>query len=548
MFLDATYSQIGRATHTQLNALRRQLGVGIDPAYDYTEITELQKKLAAKEKKLKDPAEHSEGTSGSPLSGLDQLRRALREVVGGSPGQEDGEGEEAGADEAKSLALSPQDVRSQREQTRPSRSFQSPSRHDISKLDIDNPMRFRAPPVGTYQPSDDLSRPRLHTVDFGLKNPTKSRKVMEVEKEIERLRSESLPFDHLTKSYTSVEMLEDTPEKPKARMPDYHIQKLTQRPDIVKAHGIVYNVNSFTAGVLDGDLRTSQLTRHPQWDFAKTSTGAPLDHGTYFEPGQYNVNIDTVRPKAEKKNIPFTKQMSRKPLREVIGRVEISERLGDHLPDRSLSRTCPMAPRDSDGCRSCPLLSKELRVNVPNMDHYSVRPSIIPERSEYHRTDDPDVDLMVTTQLRTFDATKAKKPVQPRMRPADKFDKSLKRADDWKRQRAYGENIPIALAKENQKNGPVTVELLSDIDDKPSLRHRVKTRDIARMAGRDNSQEYTESPPRRRDLSGAAQFERGIREGDSRCKAMGLSQASGTIADMRATRHYEALSLEQASS
>eukprot|EP00971_Amphidinium_carterae_P286235 5683465-Amphidinium_carterae.1 len=30
----------GRATHTQLNSLRRQLGLGVDPAYDYSAMEE----------------------------------------------------------------------------------------------------------------------------------------------------------------------------------------------------------------------------------------------------------------------------------------------------------------------------------------------------------------------------------------------------------------------------------------------------------------------------------------------------------------------------
>lgn len=60
----------------------------------------------------------------------------------------------------------------------------------------------------------------------------------------------------------------------------------------------------------------------------------------YFPSGQYKVDLNVTRDKGDKKNIAFEKRPDRKPLRESVGRVEIISRMGDHLPDRSLARSC----------------------------------------------------------------------------------------------------------------------------------------------------------------------------------------------------------------
>merc|ERR1719210_2582833 len=98
MIFDTTFSEIGRSSGQQLDALRRQLGVGIDPSYDYSHMEEMQKKLIQKkDKKFKGATGDSAGQdAGGPVTGLDQLRRALREVVGSSAGLEEPILDEAG--------------------------------------------------------------------------------------------------------------------------------------------------------------------------------------------------------------------------------------------------------------------------------------------------------------------------------------------------------------------------------------------------------------------------------------------------------------------
>eukprot|EP00913_Durusdinium_trenchii_P009008 g8474.t1 len=45
MILDVRLSAIGKATEVQLNTLRRKLGVGCDPCYDYSGRQEVQRSL-----------------------------------------------------------------------------------------------------------------------------------------------------------------------------------------------------------------------------------------------------------------------------------------------------------------------------------------------------------------------------------------------------------------------------------------------------------------------------------------------------------------------
>mmetsp|Transcript_107020 Transcript_107020/g.284764 ORF Transcript_107020/g.284764 Transcript_107020/m.284764 type:complete len:540 (-) Transcript_107020:216-1835(-) len=535
MFLDQRFSQLGRNTEMALDGLRRQLGVGIDPSFDYSQMEESRRKM--KEKKEKKPPKANEDTA---VSGLDQLRKALREMVGGGGVLEE-EQNEADGDPASGsgAAASPAVARAAREQSRPSRAFLTTSRDDVRKLDVDAPGRFRAPPVGLYRPKDELCQPRVKGAgpggDFGTHNPTRSRKAMEIEKEVERLKEENQPYIHLIKPAVSVELLEGSPEKLRPRSPNWDMSKSSARPDICKVAGIVYNDNTFTAGVLEGDLRCSQLKRNPSWDFAKISVAEPKMQETYFQPGQYSVNISATRERTDKKNIGFDKQRARKPLKEFIGRIEIDSRLGDNLPDRSLSRSFGMSLS-----RSVPLLSKEPRVLGMHFDKYSERPAFSKPVPEYHRKDDPEADRTVLAHSMTFDARDADKSVRSRLRSAEKFDRSLPREQHFKIQRSYGQDVCLQRVKDNLTRGPVSVELLTDVDVSPQLQRRVThVKDFGLMDGREPEKRYTQAPPRNRDQGAAMKFERGVREGDSRCDVSVLSPVSGGISELRATRTFD---------
>jgi len=521
MFFDQRFSEIGRSTGQHLDAVRRQLGVGIDPGFDYTQMEESRKKWSEKKKEKRQRAQEEKEASG-PVSGLDQLRKALREVVGGGGAAEEPEQPEEGGElGGGAIAVSPGVARAQREHQRPSAAFLAASRDHLARLDLDAPGRFRAPPMGTYRPRDDLCQPRVCGAgpggDFGIVEGRSFKPAVEEREPV------------------SVETLEDTPERPRRRAAALDFGRSPGRQDIVKSGGITFHVNSFTAGVLDGDLVCSHMGRTPSWDFAKLSAAEVKLPETYFQPGQYSVNMETVRPRLDPKNIGFDKQRARKPLREFVGRVEVDERLGSHLPDRSLSRSCGLSLS-----RSVPILSKELRVMSPSFDKYTSRPQFFDAPQEHHQADDPVVDQKVLHRSMTFDAVQADKPLRPRTKNVERFERVLKREESLKIQRAYASDICLARKRDNETRGPVSVELLSDVDSSPSLRKRVThLTSFERMDGRDPERRCTESPPRNRDPGAALRFERAEREGDAGVELGSLSPLAGSISKLRAARTYD---------
>jgi len=234
-----------------------------------------RKKLAAAGKegtKKRADRLHGEGEA-SPTSGLDLLKRTLKEVVGVGSGIEEEEEEQA-VGHLKRAKSMPADVIREREQNRATSSFVSSSRYSLGKLDIVN--RFRAPPIGSYRPKEHKlsTRTRQPCHIFAEKDRTKSLKTIAIQKEIERLQEEGEPYDHLVKIGVAIELKEGIPDNPlrKPHVRNHQFHKDLDRPDLLKAHNLKFNDNSFTAVVLDGNLKTSQFQRQPTFDFAKVST------------------------------------------------------------------------------------------------------------------------------------------------------------------------------------------------------------------------------------------------------------------------------------
>lgn len=536
LFKDSCFSTIGRSSGKELEALRRQCGHGCDPAFDYD--ADARHKLEAKKEKDREQKglQNEDGNGAADaVSSLEQLRRALREVQGaglGTGGEDDTE------QEPEEAPLSPQDARRLREQKRNTSSFKAVCREDLQKMDIVN--RFRAPPPGVYQPKEDLlsSRRRVKDVDFNARDRTRSRKVLETEQEVERLKAEGKPVDHLTKTFTNIELVEGIPENKLARkrLMDYDMSKVPPRPDVLKTSKIQFNDNSFTAGVLDGDK--VRLQRQPEWDFAKSSTAPEKMREYYFQPGRYKCDLDVTRTKLEKKNIHFDFQRPRKPMRETVGRWEIIERTGHHLPDRSLAR-------------SCPALSNRLDVKVPNLSHYTERPSIINvNKTEWHDTSNAVVDHQVMQHRLTYDASEAMRPLLPKNKSTERFHHSLSRVQEVKKMRSYGEDITYTMRKEFSTRGPTSVETLEDweIDNKPVFTRipRVQVKDFTNMAGRDQEKRHICSPARQKDLRRAATFEREDREGDARVACTSFSDTAQGINALRHGRKFDDMSFEEA--
>jgi len=510
MLFTETFSCVGRSTAGQLENLRRQLGVGIDPAYDYSQLAELQKKLTSKkEKKPKDDVL----TGGA----LDLLRKAITEATAPPP-EEPEEAEDADGTPGKP-GVGPAQARVS--QT-PTWSFRARDRNSLAALDVEN--RFRAPPPGSYRAKYDFVDPRVKGQhDFGAKEPTKGRGTIALEKEVAKLQEENLPWEHLVSPLVSTELLDEKPERVKPRLICPNFSKDIPRPDLIKFANIQWNDNSFTAGVLDGDLVTSKMRRRPCFDFAKTSTAPEKLQETFFQPGQYNVNVGLTRPKLEVKNIPFTRQTNRKPL-------TLGKRLGDNLPDRSLARSCPLLS-------SCP------RLKIPDLDHYTERPPPAVPRKADHDDSNPEIDRDVFHRQMTHDEMEAVKRTWTKAKPIGKFDQSLTREKHFKIQRSYGEDRARKMAKDNITHGPVSVEMLpmDSIGASEQFRPRVLTRDFERMAHRERQKKYAVSPSRKRDQGDAMRFGREARTGEARLEADALSPLAGDIARMRATRDFSGM-------
>lgn len=519
MFFESAFSEAGRASQMHLECLRRQLGMGIDPAFDYSKMAEMQKQLMNSKDDRGKKHKEDEIDPTSPVAGIEQLRKALREVVGTAGEPQEDEGHASPLHRSQMLHHSVDDSRT-KDIHRASSSFLVEGRNDRARRDVDN--KWRAPPPGSYRPKDHWMRPRVKDTDFGFKPVTKSYHTKALEEEIERLKADNQPYMHLVKSASSVELIEGIPENKlmKRNLTSFDMTKCLERPDLVKQAGIVYNVNSFTAGVADGHLKTSMFTRKPSWDIEKSSTAPEKDPSNYFQPGQYLKELQS----SNLKNIPFTKQQARKPPCESIGRVEIKGRAGDHLPDRSLSR--------KSGAQ------QEPRIKVYDMNKYTTRPDILAKAIVYHDQADPYVADAVHKYNMTKDITQADRLSRPRTKPCEDFNKSLKREQQLRTMRTYGSDVCLQLAKEYKERGPVTVELLpmDTHDSAPSLRRRVPVRDFEKMERWEPSGKAVVPPPRKRDLSEGANFERNVREGDSRSPAAALSQIASGIRELRNTR------------
>mmetsp|Transcript_5128 Transcript_5128/g.8954 ORF Transcript_5128/g.8954 Transcript_5128/m.8954 type:complete len:527 (-) Transcript_5128:53-1633(-) len=515
MFFAEPYSEAGRATHTQLNSLRRQLGLGVDPAYDYSAMEEAQQKLVkriqAKKRgetsdKLKDDPLPTVpvAPTAAPTSGLEQLRRALREVAGN--GDEAGEQDDEGPS-PKGLRVSPSlgsESMDSKERLRPSPAFVARPREPLEGR-VDQ----QAPPPGTYRPKDQWMRPKVQTMDFAPKESTKSLRRLHLEQEIERLKAARKPYDHLVKQGVSVEEEEGIPgDNIKKHIPDIKLSKATSRPDMIKTAGISYNVNTFTDGVLDGHLLCSNTKRSPCWDITKSSSATPKELESYFQPGQYKINDSIIRPRTEKLNLPFDKQPSRKPLANPTSAAR-------DLPDRSLSR------KSGKTQESRPKL-------VLDFKKYTRRPDEA-MMIEYHDKANPSVDQEVLNRDLQFDVSRAHRAIQTRTRPCESFDKALTRQQHAQAMRHCGPEALKAAKGEEAARGMIASPAGAGAFQEVSAQSQFSPRD-----------HVGQPPSRRRDFSHAARFARGVREGDKK-SPVAISQLSNSIAYFRATRSYEAL-------
>merc|ERR1719245_358767 len=108
----------------------------------------------------------------------------------------------------------------------------------------------------------------------------------------------------------------------------------------------------------------------------------------------------------------------------------------------------------------------------------------MPEAVEYHHAENPEIDQTVLQHGLTFNSMEANKVLWSRPKSVENFNISVQREQQSKIMRHYVDDISIQRTKDNLTRGPVSVELLSDIDSSPSLRKRVNTMDFSHMGTR----------------------------------------------------------------
>jgi len=548
MLTDVCYSEIGRTTHQHLNNLRRQLGTGVDPAYDYSAMHELQKQLAnAGKQSSKQRNERNQKDNGSaPASGLDLLKRTLKEVVGVGAGGDDADSEQGDAATIQRRARSsPAETNKMRELTRNTSAFKASTRDSLKKMDIEN--RFRAPPIGSYRPKDVVVRPKHICHVFHEDGHTRSIKNIALDQEIERLLDEGQPVIHLTHPAVSIELKEGIPENPlmTKTLSNRQMSKDLPRPDLLKSCKIHFQDNSFTAGVLDGDK--IRFDRQPVHDFALTSTAPDKVAEWFWQPGQYDMHLNeklrSSKPKTDLKNIPMHQQQGHQPLREIVGGQEIKKpRPTLHLPDRSLYRPAAIS---LDGLAACAPL--ETRVKNVDIKRGTNRPPPYKYIPPMYDVTNPEIVEKVKKNFESFEAFTAMKAQAkfPKTKIPEDFSKSLNRLQHLKVMRSYADDQCLQLAKNNLIQGLVSVELLpmDSIYEKPQLQQRIQVKDLTTMPGREKSYKCKALPPRGHiDKHEALMtFGRGTRGGDSKPETQNLSKLAGAITELRGSRSYDAL-------
>lgn len=214
---------------------------------------------------------------------------------------------------------------------------------------------------------------------------------------------------------------------------------------------------------------------------------------------------------------------------EMVGGIEVKSRPTANLPDRSLSR-------------SCPVLSTFIPVQVFDISKSTSRPPLLSKYGADYYIQDPEIEKLVHQHRQAFDPAVADQATRRRSPTVENFDNSLSREQQLRKTRAYGCDAALQRAKANLIQGTLSVELLSDVGDSPSLRRRVPSTNFEIMPSRDGLKRTgVVSPSRRRDPGSAARFGRDVRPGDTRCDAQCLSPMAGGISELRSSRAWDAL-------
>lgn len=495
MFMDIYLSDLGKATSLHLGALRKQLGKGCDPCFDYSRLTELEPRAAVA------PESESDDEDG----GLAKFRALLKKA---NAGKEE-------CEEVVSLANfsepepSVMTIRRLREDKRPSSAFKNRSRKDLQKLDLEN--KYRAPPVGRYDPKEDclaafgkMKHPPEKVTNFGLREKAPNRKVPEAEFEPSLGIEECMHVQKKLVVY--VDMKNQRP-----------------RPDFMRVE-CNDPVACDPENVLQGHLKCAsygRAYRQPCFDFSKGSAARGKSTDSSGEPGKY----DPVKPKLASHCLAFEKRPARKPMND-------GTRCTDHLPDRSLARDCPQ--QTGFGRMMSP------PVNVPDLGKYTDRPPLTRPSQEDQESSREE------TEVPRHSPPQAN-PLMRRPRSAQDFNLSLTRRQELQSQRQFGQDLCLSLAKENEeRQGPLSTEQLDcDVRDTPSLQRRIQSFDFELLPGRDGRMMKPARDPsaRSKDQTSARRFQRSSRPGEARPWSAGRPRSAGSLSASNRPRSASAVSL-----
>jgi len=517
MIFDGKFSEIGRSTEQMYTGLLQQLPKGTDPAHDYTAPSDAHKRVAAASRAKAERLQANAPGKSPHDDCLTKLQKALIDNIGRGVVPEDKSNQQKGVANRHST-LSPLARRQAQETDRCSPVFLSPGRDYVDKHAVEN--QFRAPPLGTYKPKEHVVISRTHNTEFGERVQTKSLKAFEFEQQVDALNRQGKPVDHLLKSFVSVDYLDNAPERVQHRMRGFEINRQLPRGDIVQNSNINYNVNSFTAGVMDGDKKCSGVTRQAVYKFSESPSGAK-ERPTYFIPGRFKLDGGPRTSKI----ISFDKQLARKPFCETKGRVVVNRDHMAGIPDRSLARDCHL-----------------LETPVPSFDIKRMldRPDVVCG-VEYHNSLDPIVDSQVMLRKLSYDVCTAERPILKKMPCVGSFSKALNRSQSMAALRSYGEDVCLQRQQAARKNPAVRSTELLPLEDTEPMRSQLGTCDYSRMVGRSPDFSQRELPPRRRDFHEASRFERGLKAGQTKCDVDALSPLSGRIGALRGARSYNAM-------
>lgn len=460
MFFEDTYSAAGRASAGHLESLRGQLGVGVDPAFDYSHAAEvLQKQQAAAKEKIS----KGKGPNKADLSEQDLLKYLLVQTDHGK----DSSTAEQLLREATHVAtsvesgpVSPADVRVQREVRRPSSAFLNISRATREKL---VGTAQCSPPVGTYQPNMEVGRPRTPTtVGFNARRRTRSR----------------------INSYQGTTEIGDVIELRRSHVSCPDLEKAVERPDLIKSAGLKFNESWSTARLEDGDLHCSKRRGQPcfHWSAGPKMTTNQGAHSS--EPGKYCGNVDAVRPRSAHRAISFGSQVGRRPTSAPSGTVE---------------RMTSADIRDG-------------HVNVVDIAKCTDRPPLtgkFGQAEEGQLLDLSNADEFRKRRPRTADSFRKCLTREQHLQAQRSYADDVCLRQQLENTREGPKSID--LVEGNFKDGPLW--------ERPII-----TPDFARTPGRETKRRHALMPSRFGAQNRTLKFQRSTRIGDARCKMQTISQ------------------------